>query len=283
MKNFITSLLTLVVALGSTFSFAQNENSLLWKISGNGLAKPSYVFGTIHMICEDDYFMNVKIEKALNESETLITEINFTNMEELLLMQQAMQTDKPLKERISKNQYQKLKNLLKEKLAIDITMFDKISESGIASMITLKAFPCEEIKVYEMELLQKALLSQKEINGLETVLEQMKVMENHLNIDASIAILEEMGTSDDMTKEMVALYKNQKIDQLLDFMKDSSYMNPQAYKDFVVNRNNNWLKKMPDLMKAKPTFFAVGAGHLGSEDGVLELLRALGYKVEPIN
>jgi hypothetical protein len=30
------------------------ENSLLWKVSGNGLSRPSYIFGTIHQICEDD-------------------------------------------------------------------------------------------------------------------------------------------------------------------------------------------------------------------------------------
>jgi uncharacterized protein len=48
------------VLLGSLLSvtaFSQknnSENTLLWKISGNGLKKPSYLFGTIHMLCEDD-------------------------------------------------------------------------------------------------------------------------------------------------------------------------------------------------------------------------------------
>lgn len=283
MKKFITTLFTLTTVLTSAFSFAQNEDSLLWEITGNGLEKPSYVFGTIHMICEEDYFMNDKIENALNESDVLITEINFTNMEEMMLMQQAMQSEKPLKERISKDQFDRLQSLLKEKLDMDISMFENVSESGIASLITLKAFPCENIKVYEMELLQKAMLGQKQFNGLETVSEQMQVMQDHLNMDASIKLLEELGSTEDMTNEMVSLYKKQSIDKLLDLMKDSSYMDAQAYEDFVVTRNNNWVKKMPELMKTSSTFFAVGAAHLGSNDGVLQLLRALGYKVEAVN
>jgi uncharacterized protein YbaP (TraB family) len=34
----------------------QPEESLLWKIEGKGLSKPSYLFGTIHLIPEDKYF-----------------------------------------------------------------------------------------------------------------------------------------------------------------------------------------------------------------------------------
>jgi len=282
MKNLFRSLFTLLLLVTSTIGFAQNENSLLWKISGNGLTKPSYVFGTIHMICEPDYFFTDNFENALQNSEALATEINFGNMDEMMLMQKAMQSDKSLNERISPKQYEKLTSLLKEKLAMDITMFDKVSESGIASLITMKAFPCENIKMYEIELIQKAMTSQKSLDGLESIAEQMKIMEDHLNIDASIKMLEEFGTDADSNKQMVELYKEQNIDKLLELLKQASYMDSKAYDEFVVNRNNNWVKKMSEMMQSKPTFFAVGAAHLGSEDGVLDLLRKAGYKVEPI-
>lgn len=282
MKNLFRSLFTFILFLVSAIGFAQNENSLLWKISGNGLTKPSYVFGTIHMICEPDYFFTDNFENALKNSEALVTEINFGNMEEMMLMQNAMQSDKSLKERISPKQYEKIAALLKEKLAMDIAMFDNVSESGIASLVTMKSFPCENMKMYEIELIQKAMASQKSLNGLESISEQMKIMEDHLNIDASIKMLEELGTGSDSNKQMVELYKEQNIDKLLDLLKQASYMDSKAYDEFVVNRNNNWVKKMPEMMQSKPTFFAVGAAHLGSEDGVLDLLRKAGYKVEAV-
>jgi len=283
MKKIISTLFTFVLFLVTSLGFAQNENSLLWEISGNGLEKPSYVFGTIHMICEEDYFFTEQFGKALSNSEVLITEIDFTNMQEMMEMQQAIQSDISLKERLTNEQYKKLTSLLNEKLGLDIMMFDKVSESGIASMVTMKSFPCENFKMYEMELLQKAMAENKTFSGLESVKDQMKIMEDHLNIDASIKMLEELGTDVDSNKEMVALYKEQNIDELLGLLKESSYMNPKAYDEFVVNRNNNWVKKMPELMKNKSIFFAVGAAHLGSKDGVLDLLRAAGFKVEAIN
>jgi len=36
------------------------ENSLLWEISGNKLEKPSYLYGTIHLICDSSLNENVQ-------------------------------------------------------------------------------------------------------------------------------------------------------------------------------------------------------------------------------
>ena len=49
------------------------------------------------------------------------------------------------------------------------------------------------------------------------------------------------------------------------------------------NRNNNWIPVIAAATKEKPTFFAVGAAHLGGEKGVISLLRKKGFKVTPIN
>ena len=46
--------------------------------------------------------------------------------------------------------------------------------------------------------------------------------------------------------------------------------------------NGNWMKQMPEIMKQKPTFFAVGAGHLPGERGLISLLRKAGYTVEGV-
>ena len=57
---------------------------------------------------------------------------------------------------------------------------------------------------------------------------------------------------------------------------------PEEEAAILSNRNANWLTKMPDIMAQKPTLFAVGAGHLPGDKGVLNLLRQAGYKVEPV-
>jgi hypothetical protein len=57
---------------------------------------------------------------------------------------------------------------------------------------------------------------------------------------------------------------------------------PEEEDVMINNRNANWLKKMPALMMLRPTLFAVGAGHLPGEKGVLNLLRQAGYTVEGV-
>jgi uncharacterized protein YbaP (TraB family) len=71
MKKLFKSIVVVAVVLISSGIFAQakaastlNENSLLWKFQ-EGLSKTSYLYGTIHMICADDYFF-IKVKKLLN-------------------------------------------------------------------------------------------------------------------------------------------------------------------------------------------------------------------------
>ena len=63
MKNLFKTIVTAIAIVSSLSIQAQTkspklENSLLWEVSGNGLSKPSYVYGTIHMICAGDYFLS---------------------------------------------------------------------------------------------------------------------------------------------------------------------------------------------------------------------------------
>lgn len=53
-------------------------------------------------------------------------------------------------------------------------------------------------------------------------------------------------------------------------------------KNILVDRNYKWMEKIPTLIQENPCFIAVGAVHLGGEDGLIKLLRRKGYKVEPV-
>src|ERR1700761_8785192 len=55
---------------------ARGQNSLLWEVSGKGLPQPSYVFGTIHMICPEDFFLTDKMKTSFQKAHTLYLEIN---------------------------------------------------------------------------------------------------------------------------------------------------------------------------------------------------------------
>ena len=283
MKKYIKHLVAVITLITSFGANAQNDSSLLWEISGNGLNKSSYIFGTIHMICQDDYIMTPVIENTLESVDNYYAEIDFTNIPDLLLMQESLKSEIPLSKRISVEDYTKLTKLLNENFQMNISNFEYSSLAALVSMITFKSFPCDQHKMYEMELLQMASKSNKKMGGLETMKEQLDIMNNSFDIKAIISMLEDFKTKGfESTNQMVKLYKEQRIEDLLNLMNESTYMTEETNETMLNKRNHNWIAKMPEIMKDKSTFFAVGAAHLGGKNGVISLLKEKGYQVTPI-
>lgn len=272
------------LAISPFITNAQTDQGLLWEVTGNGLTKPSYVFGTIHMICKEDYLMTPAIENTLKNVDAFYAEINFGDPNTTTVMQKAMKADVPLSKRLTPEKYNELKKLLKETVQIDIVQFEDLSDAAIVSMITVKSFPCNDFKMYEMEFLQSAIQNKKKLGGLETIEQQMEIMSKSLDMDATIKMLREFKEKGfESTHKMVGLYKQQQITPLHDFLRQSSYMNAEVYNELLTKRNHNWIEQMPKLMQDQSVFFAVGAAHLGGEQGVLRLLSERGYTLKPVN
>ena len=59
-------------------SAQSSGSSLLWEISGNGLTKPSYLYGTFHMLCANDYTISEVIKQKLLGTRKLYLEVDIT-------------------------------------------------------------------------------------------------------------------------------------------------------------------------------------------------------------
>ena len=95
MKKFILTALTVfVVVCSAAFNLSaqtkqvkvEETQGLLYKISGKDLKKPSYLFGTIHIICPTDMFSMEKLNGYLDQTDRLIMELDFDNAEEMQSM-----------------------------------------------------------------------------------------------------------------------------------------------------------------------------------------------------
>lgn len=285
MKNLIQSILALFIIVFSFSAKAQTnvpklENTLLWEVSGNGLEKPSYVYGTIHMICGPDYFLSDKAKRAFDASNKLVLEINFNDSKELTEMQQLAMGKEPLSKKLSPEQLSKLDAILKNATGMTIQQVDSYSLVTVMSLISMKSFGCADLKFYEMEFIDQAKKRSMEISGLETVKAQFASLENAYSDDEMIALLEE--STDEETDKLVAAYKAENVEILYDITTDKKVTSDKTRKIILDNRNSNWVKDMPQQMKKESVFFAVGAGHLGGEFGVINLLRNAGFVVKPI-
>lgn len=80
---------------------------------------------------------------------------------------------------------------------------------------------------------------------------------------------------------MLKLYQEQDIEAMTKLVEEDSTQTISNHSDKLLNnRNKNWIPKISEFANQKPTFFGVGAGHLGGENGVIALLRREGYTVK---
>src|SRR5690606_39783151 len=96
MKKFLTGFLAALLVLPITYKAQEvgDKNSLLWEVTGKGSEKPSYLFGTFHMMCKDDFRIPKKVQKALSSSDHFAMEINFSDPNAKLEMQNMLVSDK---------------------------------------------------------------------------------------------------------------------------------------------------------------------------------------------
>ncbi|WP_223557743.1 TraB/GumN family protein [Chryseobacterium lathyri] len=287
MKNLVKlGFATLLSATVMTVK-AQNtnaENSTLWEVSGNSLTQPSYIAGTCHIMCSQDFEIKPKVMKALEKSDNLVMEINYTDPAEMTAMQKMYQTDKKLSDQLSPEEAKELDKILAD-YGTDLKKMDNSSSQALYALISMKAIPCPqtEVKLYEIELLKNALKSKKKVFGLEKVEDQMTSINKAYDLKAVIQQLKMGKEYEILLKKMITAFKKEDVQSLYTLFKDDKMMNAEQEKAMLTDRNKNWAEKMPEMMKKESAFFAVGGAHLMGENGIIQLLRSKGYTVKPVS
>jgi len=269
------------------------ENALLWKIEDpKNKEIKSYLFGTIHLIGKYDFILRDEVKTALDNCKSTIFELNMDDMNDMtkmmgIMMKANMNGDSTLKDLISKEDYN-LVNDFFSKEGIPLVMFEKMKPMFISSLIMgpMSGNEKEEMVSYEMELLKIAKEKQKKIDGLETFEYQLGIfdiipysLQAKLLVEAVKSTKD--TTSDNQLVDMIAAYKNQDLQKLQVLMNSDTKELGDYTKLLLDDRNKNWVPIIKTKI-AEPTFFAVGAGHLAGENGVISLLRKAGLKVTPV-
>jgi uncharacterized protein len=264
----------------------QEEKSLLWKISGNGLEQESYLFGTIHLICQDQFKMDDRILQALNKARKIALEIDMSDQNMLMEMQRlSVNADfQNIKDEFEPDQGKAVDEFLKSKYGVGLDQLGILKPFVLSTMILTKLMPCEEISGYEMFFVQKAQEGEIPMVGIETIADQVGLfdqipLKTQLNDIGDLLV---DGKSIEEFETLVAAYLDEDIELLYELI-----TNNDMFRDFgdilLVDRNQKWIPIIEDLIKEETTFIAVGSGHLASETGVIQLLRNAGFDVEPVN
>ena len=283
--SFLRHLLFVLLGLATLQSATAQDSSLLWKVGGNDLEKESYLFGTIHVICKEDFKMDDRILAAFDRSESLVMEMDLDDPDLMGKIQKASMNPG-------------MKNIQSELEAEDAAVLDAffvnhygagLAQLGVfkpfmlSSMALMKTIPCEEHGSYETFFSAKAAESKKQIIGLETPEFQIGIFDQiplEIQMEELAKMIKE-GTGSEDFEKLTRVYLEEDIDGLFQMMNDEGMM--RDYRELILDdRNEDWLGKLIESMNSQSLFVAVGAGHLGGKNGLISLLRQAGYQVEPI-
>lgn len=278
----ITLILTSLFAGHAKAQQSASAKSLLWEVSGNGLEKPSYIYGTIHLICENDFKITDKVKRAFDKSSQLVLEADVFNPEMMNAVKQEMMSDVPLSKKLTAADYALVDSILQLKCSMPLNTLDHFKLSVVMSLLASKLFPCAIPQSYEASFDKMAKEKNMHRAVLEEVVAQIRFLNKAYTDSQIIAQVKSFDSSVAGTNEMVAMYKAEDINGLYKYMTNPDLMDENTIKWMLVERNNNWAEKMPAMMKKESNFFAVGAAHLPGSIGILALLKAKGYTVKPI-
>lgn len=285
-KFSLSTLLTGILLLAYPVFANAQQSALLWKISGNGLEKPSYIYGTIHLICPEDFLLTETIKSKFEETEQLVTEIDMDDPQMMMTAQRL--SVNPGMANITADMKEEdialLNKFFSEHYGSDLSSFGVLKPFALLSMMLPKMVNCDQPVAFEQEFLKLAAGQKKENLGLETIEDQIGTFESVDKEEQIQWLVDFAKNPQEMEanfKKMVEAYRSRDLEKLIEVMRESPEFE-EIEEEFLYVRNEAWISKIEKFAKDKSTFFAVGAAHLPLDRGVINLLEKQGYTLTPI-
>lgn len=269
------------------------ENTLLWKISGKEITKPSYLFGTIHMLCKEDAILSDSLSYIIENTDDVYFEVDMDNIFEMLGMmkQMKMRNDTTWADLLSEEDYEKVKAyFMEKKLLLPFSTMETYKPFLAASMLIEGSNHCESSVAMEQVIMTEAKIKKKKIKGLETMASQLAIFDQipyKLQADQLVEFINKEAEgrnsdSGDELAELMAAWQSQDLKKLEEITLKTD-IGLSSFTDILLfNRNQKWVEKLDGLLPGRSMLVAVGAGHLPGKKGVINLLREAGYIVTPV-
>jgi len=293
MKRLSLILALVMLALAS-------QAQLLWKVSGNGLGRPSYIMGTYHMAPSSMIDSIKGINEAIAGCDIVVGEIekdSLTNPEVQARMAQFMMApaDSTLDVLLTPEEYAIVEKAFDKyfgAMGVKLSQMKTLKPSAISTqmqaMQAIKYFPnFDGNDLIDVAVQARANEAGRPSLGLETIEEQIDLLFNGPLTEQARGLVEACKQDELFQVLSAALadaYMKQDLDKLMAVMTDATMGgdSEEVMDMLIYSRNRNWAEKLKAIMPERAALVCVGAGHLPGEQGLLQLLRNAGYTVEPM-
>jgi uncharacterized protein len=260
------------------------KQTMLWRIEGETLPGPSFLFGTMH-VRDSRMFDDIEVVcEKIRHCQAFALEFNLeeaaTQNPDSFSLQ--LSEGQSLLKLIPPQKYQKLRKILLKSALIDIDYFQNAPPFLIVNLIADHILIPDMPDSLDEFLWNFAKQQDKSMFGVETFEEQLKVLEK-ITFAEQVKMLLEMarnvGRYRKQLLHMASLYQKRDVQRLFKTVKKNS---KGLRKVLLYNRNEIMAERIAALAMQQTTFAAIGAAHLGGGKGVIKLLKMRGLKLYPV-
>jgi uncharacterized protein len=270
------------------------DAQLFWKISGNGLIKPSYLFGTHHLIEKEKIAGFDKVLAVIPQTDAVVGEMDMSNMlgMQLKMLKVVFMKDTTMHDLLSAGDYALVDSAMKKVVGKGLDKLGKLKPAMLSALYEVKLYMAQnnvkkEPEAVDIVFQKKGKKAKKKIIGLETIDQQIDILFNSMSLksqaESLVEVVKGKDKSLDLLKQLNEAYLKGDLKKLSQLNNGEGEMTPEEKKILIENRNNNWIAQLKTLMPKQSCFVAVGCMHLVDETGLIQQLRSSGYTVESVD
>ncbi len=272
----------------SPVTVAESGKCLLWRVSGNGLTHPSYLFAMMDYVCPTDYLWPETAEKYYKESGKICLQANPADSADKAKSARAFLNTggKTLKYYFAPGDYAKVERYAKDELRINLDRVQQYQPMVLRSFIVKKLLGCSDPLTYVERIAAMALSDGKQLSGLETIGDELATLQQVRYNEKVAQILVQMAngskTFENYRKKVEDAFQQQDLPAIYSASKEATVFTPAELTILYDKTSQKLAEKMPPLMKHGQVFFVINAVHFWGDAGVISSLKKKGYKVEPV-
>ena len=285
----------LMLCDAQTTTVSKKYPSLFWEITGNGLSRPSYLFGTMHVSSKMVFHLPDSFYLGIKNCDVVALETNPESWQEDLVK---YEVDAPSYSRLH-NPWTNFRQMPNDYLNIRSLQFDKYEKQVEAALYSRPSTinnllyrnysdyssDFEENTYLDMYIYQVGKKMGKRVAGVEKYDESMKLMMEAYHDAAREKNHKQKSFDSDDTysaDKLQEAYRSGNLD-LLDSINRVNSFSDAFDEKFLYSRNLLQANSIDSILKTQSSLFVgVGAAHLPGNRGVIEILRRRGYKLRPI-
>ncbi len=265
------------------------EQSALYKVEGNGLKQPSYIFGTINFLPQFGFFIPEEVKKAIEDSDVYVTKLSLKpKVQRKFTEAVKIPNNGSVDQYLNETDQKKLQTIIETYGGRNQAYNNFYSHLQPIILVTsTTALTLQNNIVYpEMELEDIAKDSKLKLVSLSNVDDEIEAFKQFPIEDQVEALKYTINNFDDHIKEYKKMVRRYHKEQDLEFVKKVTFKATNESdlfrKVYYDDRTISWIPKIKKLIKSKSAFIALGVPHLVGDKGVVELLRKEGFTVSPV-